>query len=132
MYGYVNLHNVLKIKTLYTAFCQSFNSDYSTDGEYHNFWEIVIVTEGEIGVTAGTEAFILKKGQAVIHEPMEFHRLWSEGNTCPQIVIFTFAAENMPKLSSQIFEIGNIAETVGVFEKIQSSFDVAGFNVKGI
>ena len=44
-------------------------SGYSTVGETHDFWEIVIVLDGEIGVTAGSKVINLKSGEAILHEP---------------------------------------------------------------
>lgn len=77
MYQSVEINNVFIINKIYTAFKHKYDSNYYFGGEYHNFWEFVAVTEGEIGVTAGSEVMVLKKGQAILHEPMEFHRLWS-------------------------------------------------------
>lgn len=132
MYGYVDTNEVFKIKALYTAFEERFESNYYFNGEYHNFWEMVIVLDGHLGVTAGSELFILQKGQAVIHEPMEFHRLWSEGNSRPQIIIFSFSAVGMPKYSSKIFEIPNTEKPKAILKDIYSSFKISQSNVVGI
>lgn len=133
MYGYADVDNIFKIKTLYTAFRRRYDKDYYTVGESHNFYEIVIVTDGEIGVTAGSDAFVLRKGQAVIHEPMEFHRLWSEGNSEPEIIIFSFSAVNAPKLSGKIFEVKDFSLPVEVLAQIQDSFELShGYNIIGI
>lgn len=133
MYGYADVDSIFKIKTLYTAFRRRYENDYYTVGESHNFYEIVIVTDGEIGVTAGSDAFVLKKGQAVIHEPMEFHRLWSEGNSEPEIIIFSFSAVNVPRLSSKIFEASDLSEPSEVLVQIDNSFElVHGYNIIGI
>lgn len=104
MYGYVDLGDVFRIKEIFTAYRHRFESDYYFIGESHDFWEIVIVLDGELGVTAGKDVFVLEKGQAVLHEPMEFHRLWSEGNSCPDIIIFSFSADMMPEYSSKILK----------------------------
>ena len=133
MYKSVNVEEIFKINKIYTAFKSDYDSNYYFDGEYHNFWEIVIVTDGEIGVTAGSDVFVLKKGQAVIHEPMEFHRLWSEGSTRPEIIIFTFGAENMPHYSSKIFEIEDVFQADKILEDIQKGFGTADFqDVDGV
>ena len=133
MFGYTDVDNIFKIKTLYTAFTHQYDNDYFTMGESHNFYEIVIVTDGEIGVTAGSDVFVLKKGQAVIHEPMEFHRLWSEGNSNPDIIIFSFAASNTPKLNSKIFEINDLSAPAYILKQLQKAFVFSGgINVRGI
>lgn len=122
MYGHVNTDETFGIKALYTAFEAEYDSNYYFNGEYHNFWEMVIVLDGELGVTAGSDLFILKKGQAILHEPMEFHRLWSEGNSHPKIVIFSFSAVSMPKYSSKIFEIEDLEIPVEILKDIYSAF----------
>jgi len=127
MRSYVDVSGVFVIKKIYTAFEDKFDKDFYFGGEQHNFWEFVTVLEGEIGVTAGSDVFQLKKGQAVIHEPMEFHRIWSEGNTCPTVIIFSFAAENMPPFTSKIFEIADLMEPKIILDDILHAFLVEGF-----
>ncbi len=131
MHGYVDIKGSFVIKTLYTAFIRKYDSDYYYDGEYHNFWEIVVVLDGEIGACAGKDVFLLRKGQAILHEPMEFHRLWSENLTSPTIAIFTFAADNMPKFSSKIFDV-DADEAVNVFKEIADAYNIFAGDVKSI
>ncbi len=107
MYRPYDVKDVFRVKEIYTAYDMKHNENYYFHGETHGFWELVIVIEGRIGVTAGSDVYILNKGQAILHEPMEFHRLWSEDNTSPRIVIFSFASDNMPSLLSRLFEIGD-------------------------
>lgn len=132
MYQPVEIKNVLRIKKIYTAFKARYDSNYYFAGEYHDFWEFVMVTDGEIGVTAGSDVMVLKKGQAILHEPMEFHRLWSEGSTCPEIVIFSFAADNMPATSTEIFEISDITMPGKVLEALEEAFEVDDVLVKTV
>ena len=56
-----DVHNIFKIKTLYTAFSQKLGSDHFFEGETHNFWGIVLVIDGEIGITAGSDVFFCTK-----------------------------------------------------------------------
>lgn len=132
MYKAVELDNYFAIKKIYTAFGKKYGSSYYFEGESHNFWEIVMVVDGEIGVTAGSELFILKKGQAIIHEPMEFHRLWSEGSTCPEIIVLSFEAKNVPEYCSKIFEIGDVSKPKKILEEMQSCFNLGEYALVGI
>ena len=132
MYQGIELEKVFTINTIFSAFGKKYDSNYYFEGESHDFWETVFVVDGEIGVTAGSELFVLKKGQAIIHEPMEFHRLWSEGNTCPELVIFSFAAKNVPEYSSKIFEIEDISAPGKILEEIRKNFDAEDFALKNI
>lgn len=95
MYDYAENHNVFHIKSLYTAFTINIGGKYNFAGERHNFWELVIAAEGEVGVTAGENAWAMKAGEAVLHPPMEFHRIWGAGTT-GRFVVFSFGADGLP------------------------------------
>ncbi len=132
MYGNLDVRDVFRIKSLHTAFEEQFESNYDFPGERHDFWEIVIVLEGEIGIVAESEVYILKKGQAVIHEPMEFHRLWSEGNSRPRIIIFSFGADGMPKFSAKVFEILDLKSPMKILEQIKNAYETSKMNVEKV
>ena len=91
------------ISAFYSFFEAIYDTNYRTDGEIHNFWEIVCVIDGRLGVTADKDVYILEDGQAIIHKPMEFHNVWSE-NSCPKIIILTFEG-TLPKLNKRIFKM---------------------------
>ena len=63
---------------------------------------------------------------------MEFHRLWSDGNSCPEIVVFTFAAENMPKLCTKFFEIHDFTEPLTVVSNLREHFIAGQHRLLGI
>ncbi len=89
---------------VYTAFSQEIAPDYVFRGETHDFYELVLVCEGRIGVTADADSFVLETGCAILHPPMEFHSL--RGVDIPaKIIIFSFAAENMPKFDHFRFTV---------------------------
>ncbi len=121
MYRHLDTSNFFCITALYTAFSAVYGADYYVSGETHDFWEIVIVTEGEIGVTAGKEIFHLKKGQAVWHAPNEFHNLWSERGREAGILIFTFSAPHLSPPPFKIFEVRELAEPLDILSDIQKN-----------
>lgn len=129
---HVNLPDVFRIQSIYTAFERFYDYNYQFRGERHNFWELVIVMDGQIGVTANTEVFTLSKGQAILHEPMEFHRLWNVENQCTTIIVFSFKAESVPNYHSKTFEIQDINAAKNVLRRIQSSFCFENRNLIGI
>lgn len=67
-------------------------SDFYFPGEAHDFWEFLFVDKGEIDVTAGKISYHLKKGDIIFHKPMEFHNLWANGVTAPNLVVASFAS----------------------------------------
>ncbi len=132
MYGYVDTSEMISIKTIYTAFAQRFDINYYFGGEHHDFWEIVVVLEGRLGVTAGSDIFVLGEGQAVIHEPMEFHRLWSEGNSRPKIIIFSFAATGIPRYRSKVFGVSDLKKPSEILTGLRESYEFSGVNAIGV
>lgn len=93
------------VDKLYTFFKTSFKNNYSFVGESHDFWEMVFVCDGTVGITAGSDVYVLERGQAVIHEPNEFHRIWSEFDTNPTVIVISFSASLFPKVQSRIINV---------------------------
>lgn len=131
MYGYTDMNDVFRIKALYTAFTEEIAGDYFFVGERHNFWELVIAAEGEIGVTAGENAWVLKKGQAVLHPPMEFHRIWYPGTT-GRIIVFSFGAEGLPLNAGGSFAAVNLETAERLLRETADCFAFDGINIVGL
>ena len=121
MYRHLNTENFFHITALYTAFQAVYGADYYVSGESHDFWEIVIVTEGEIGVTAGKDVFHLRRGQAILHTPNEFHNLWSERGQKAGFIIFSFSAIGLTPPPFRIFEVRDLAEPFSILEDVEAS-----------
>lgn len=134
MYGKAELNDLFEITALFTAGLSKFDSCYSFPGETHNFWELVMVLDGELGVTAGKNIIILNKDQAILHKPMEFHRLWSESNSSPEIITISFSCRNMPALNSHLFKLNpfNSKEALSVLSSIRRTFETDESSVTGI
>ncbi len=85
------------------------------DGESHNFWEMVYITEGEWGVSADDRIYELKEEQIIFHKPMEFHKIWkiSEGKASCFVCSFdlegdaAFLEENVFKVNHTQRELIN-------------------------
>ena len=102
------LHSVertVHLNGFYTAFRAKFNPDYVFRGESHDFYELVLILSGSLGVTAGSNSFILEGPAAVLHPPMEFHALRAEHGTSPELLIFSFEADAMPDFQKRIFTL---------------------------
>lgn len=131
MYGGTNLDKTFSIKTLYTAFDEWVSSDYFFSGECHNFWELVIVADGEVGVTAGENAWVLKQGQAVVHPPMEFHRIWYGGNP-GRIIVLSFGAEHLLPEWGGRFSVPDMTVPEALLRQTRACFHMDGIRVAGV
>lgn len=77
----------LTINTLISAFYHQFPQDFAYEGEQHPGWEFVYVEQGNIRIQAGSDTYILKSGEMVCHQPMEFHCLRPYGGPAAAIII---------------------------------------------
>lgn len=95
--------NVLALESLFTFSKRKFPDNYAFKGESHDFTEVVCVTDGKVGITAEKNVYILSAGQMIIHLPGEFHAIWSDCGTEPEIVIFSFRSSAFPEISRRVF-----------------------------
>ncbi len=82
------------INEIYTVHYFEYEKDYSFKGESHDFWEIVYVDKGEIEIDMDEEKHILSQGDAVFHQPNEFHNLRANGVVAPNLVIISFTCKS--------------------------------------
>lgn len=129
MFEYADVSSVFRIKSLNTAFTTQIGEQYQFVGERHDFWELVIVINGEVGVTAGEKTSVFQKGDAILHYPMEFHRLWYAGNIPAEILIFSFSAENVPEMKNRQFVLTDLRVPINLLHKIQNAFTMDEGNV---
>ena len=103
MYPYISIPKIVDVKGFCTAFEMKPDPNFIFRGETHDIYELVVVLSGSLGITAGSDSFILNEGAAVLHNPMEFHSLHSAKGTSPLIHVFSFVAEKMPDYQKRIF-----------------------------
>lgn len=84
------LHQDIIIDYLISVHYFEYNCDFHFNGEAHDFWEFLYVDKGEVEVTAENSTFVLRKGDIVFHKPMEFHSLWANGVSAPNLIVVAF------------------------------------------
>jgi len=105
------LKTVVKIGGLYTVHYFKYGKNFSVQPESHDFWEMVYVDSGEVGIIADDKQYSLKQGEAFFHRPNEIHTIFTNdsfGNSA--IISFDCKGKAMNKLADEIF-------TFGEFEK---------------
>ena len=132
-YSKYYIEDAFTIQYLVTCFESTFEKTYSCPGERHDFWEMVYVADGALGVTADDRILELAKGQVIFHKPMEFHRLWSLKDTAPHAVIMSFGAtgEGMRYFEDGVFYLGQKEEAYLWHILKQASRLTDGMTVKG-
>lgn len=66
------------------------SKDFLWSGESHEPWEMVYVDKGEMVITAGTDTYLLKSGEAAFHCPHEFHNLRTSGQKAASVIVISF------------------------------------------
>ena len=95
------------IKCFVTTFKKKLENEYCFDGEMHNFWELVYVTEGSLFVSEDSRVYKLNEGDIIFHKPMEFHKIWVEEDQTARAIIMSFESddENYAGLSHGVFKL---------------------------
>lgn len=89
-YQMTTLKKAINISKIATVHYFEYEKDYFFIGESHNFWEIVYVDRGKIEVNRDHQWFPLEQGQAIFHQPNEYHNLRADGRVAPNLVIISF------------------------------------------
>lgn len=110
----LKITKLINIDAFFSAFESIFDPNYKFDGERHNFWEMVYVADGCIGVAEDDRIYKLSSGEAIFHKPMEFHRIWSSDGTAPRVIFLTFSASggNFELLGNGVFKISAELEQI--------------------
>ena len=120
------LKDAVSLTELYTMSRQRFSGGYFFKGESHPFYEAVVVLKGRVGITAGKRVFVLNAKQMTVHPPGEFHAIWEEGRSAPEVIIFSFSAAPFPKLKGYVFELSSdlVRSAKAVYDDINEVFDI--------
>ena len=93
-YNGVILKKSISINKIYSIHYFEYMSNFSFEGETHDFWEFICVDKGEVNVTAGSETTVLKRGDIAFHQPNEFHSVQATGKIAPNLVVISFHCED--------------------------------------
>lgn len=133
-YGECPVNETVRLTSLFTFFRKTFMRGYAFQGESHDFFEVVCVLDGKAGITAGKNVYTLSAGQMILHPPAEFHAIWSDYGSSPEILIFSFRAERFPEIQDRIYTLTpeQIEEIKAVYSAAERAFVLEDINVKGM
>lgn len=133
-YGECPVNETVRLTSLFTFFRKTFMCGYAFQGESHDFFEVVCVLDGKAGITAGKNVFTLSAGQMILHPPAEFHAIWSDYGSSPEILIFSFRAERFPEIQDRIYALTpeQIEEIKAVYSAAERAFVLEDINVKEV
>lgn len=123
-YDPCRLHKSMEITALHTAFAHGMDPQYSSQSESHNFWEILLVLEGEMSVVTGESVIRLSKNNMMIHPPLEFHRHFNATQQKNKYAILSFSADRMPELRKGVYTLAalQVAEFRAIIQLIREQY----------
>ena len=84
------LKNTFNVTQIVTVLFYDFAPSFYTEGESHDFWEMVYVDRGEITAIAGEKETHLRQGEVIFHKPGEFHVHKCDGTHSASVFIISF------------------------------------------
>lgn len=108
---------------LHTAFTKTMETERSSMGEAHDFWEIVLVVDGEISIATDQDVLRIKKNCMYLIPPIEFHRVFNHTGKQTSFAVLSFDMEGLAPSASSIYMLspGDVQEFLSIIQFIQES-----------
>ena len=126
----IPVNRLIEIKNIVTAFTVIRKKNFVFPGEVHDFWEMVYISEGRAGITAGGKVFECGAGNVIFHKPNEFHRIWTAGETNVKFTVISFTTDSellAEKLSEAVVTLSlngrRLMEELGCFLGISEKLE---------
>lgn len=127
----IHIERPIKIESLVTAFSVKREKNFRFPGEIHDFWEMVYISDGRAGITAGGKVFECESGNIIFHKPNEFHRIWTVGEEDIKFTVISFTSDSKyltEKLSEAVVTLSmkgrklmeEIENILGISEKLEN------------
>ena len=88
------IENLIHITDIVTIHYFELSKRFESDGESHNFWELVYADKDDVVVQAGDRITRLKEGSLIFHKPMEYHKLSADKRNPPNVFIISFVCQS--------------------------------------
>ena len=116
------LNTEFAITELVNVSYYTLSKDFLWSGESHEPWEMVYVDKGEMVITAGTDTYLLKSGEAAFHCPHEFHNLRTSGQKAANVIVMIMDLEDKYGImveDDQIMKLKTVGDVVADIEAHQ-------------
>lgn len=134
------LHRPINVTGLWGGLDDIYPSGYYFPGEFHDFWEIVLVRSGGMIATGDGRVYRLSAGDILFHKPMEFHTVKiDDGGTRLMRISFSAVGEGMGHFENRMMTLHD--DEIGLFSIVTKRFaeakkchdtcDTEGFELAG-
>lgn len=122
------LENLLVIDKIVTIHYLELYKNFGSEGESHNFWELVYADKEDVICTAENHVIPLAQGEIIFHKPNEFHILSANGKTAPNVLIVSFESksESVRFFENRKLRLENGLERFlySILEEAKKTFDI--------
>ncbi|WP_312694905.1 AraC family transcriptional regulator [Caproiciproducens sp.] len=103
------LNSVIEINKIITLHYFDYVKDFQGIGESHDFWEFVYVDSGQIEVVANDKKYTLHQGEAVFHQPNEYHNVFALGSFASVFIVsFECMSQGIDFFCKKILTLSNV------------------------
>ena len=88
------LSNLISVSKIVTIHDFEFDKDFKSQGESHDFWELVYAEKESLLCSADRKNITLNQGEILFHKPNEFHTLAANGKNAPNVFILSFVCKS--------------------------------------
>ena len=120
------LEKTIEVTALHTAFVHRMAPGYSSEMEAHNFWELLVVLDGEVSMVTGENVLLLKRNHMLVHPPMEFHRHLNPNQEKNIYAVISFSADYIPVSEKSIYKLSSSAlmEFRSIIQLIREQYEM--------
>lgn len=122
------LNNLISVSKIVTIHYFEFDKNFRTQGESHDFWELVYAEKGNLLCSADGQTILLNEGEILFHKPNEFHTLAANGQNAPNVFIFSFVckSESMKFFENKKFSLSPqlVKFIYPILEEGRKTFDI--------
>lgn len=113
-YESITLNQQIIINNIISVHYFEYMSDFSFEGESHDFWEFLCVDKGSVNVVADNTTYSLNKGDIIFHQPNEFHNVKANGIIAPNLVVIGFECTSpaMDFFRNKLLRIGSVEQNL--------------------
>ena len=88
------IENLLHVSKIVTVHYFEFEKNFKGPREKHDFWELVYAEKESVLCFAEEEKILLSAGEVLFHKPNEWHSLWANGVSAPNVFIVSFECKS--------------------------------------
>ena len=122
------LNNLIGVSKIVTIHYFEFDKNFCSQGESHDFWEMVYAEKESLLCSADGKQILLQQGELLFHKPNEFHTLAANGKNAPNVFILSFVckSESMKFFEGKKFPLSShlVKFIYPILEEGRKTFDI--------